>query len=239
MGIHLSGVVAGIASLPALAAFIFKKSIPLPGLFLLWHVAGTGFVVSIATSTAFASSSTWILGKRKDGTIAPAAALLFWPYHVGLRTKLFIQRRVSTEPAYNKITPIYYLGGWPSEEALTPSVHPAILDVTCELPLQAKPPAYKMIPVWDTHSPTPDQIDSGVEWALEQERRGVPVLIHCAHGHGRSATMLCAILLSKGEASTIAEAEAILKRERPRVRLNSRQRQSLIAWFTTRAHKKN
>ena len=32
-----------------------------------------------------------------------------------------------------------------------PTVHPAVLDVTCELPLQLVPPAYLNLAVWDTH----------------------------------------------------------------------------------------
>lgn len=238
MGVHLSGVVAGIASLPALCAFVFRKSLPLPASLILWHIAGTGFVVSLAASSACARHSTWILGKRKDGTISSVSKTLFWPYHAGLRAKLAMQRRVSSEPAWNQITPTYFLGAWPSEEALVPTVHPAVLDVTCELPLQVHPPAYKMIPVWDTHSPLPNQIDDAVLWAQEQERQGRQILIHCAHGHGRSATILCAILIADGQAGSIAEAEAILKKQRPRVRLNVRQRASLTDWFNLR-HKAN
>ncbi len=85
------------------------------------------------------------------GTIHPLSLALFWPYHAGLRAKLAIQRRVSTEASWNQITPHYFIGAWPSEEALVPTVHPAVLDVTCELPLQVQPPAYLVVPVWDTH----------------------------------------------------------------------------------------
>ena len=43
--------------------------------------------------------------QRPDGTISVPGLLLFWPYHWGLRTKLFIQRRITSEPAWNRITP--------------------------------------------------------------------------------------------------------------------------------------
>jgi len=238
MGIHLSGVVGGIASLPALCAFIFRKSLPLPASLILWQIAGTGIVISLAASDAFARHSTWLLGKSKDGKINPLSKALFWPYHVGLAGKLAIQRHVSSEPAWNQITSTYFLGAWPSEEALVPAVHPAVLDVTCELPLQVRPPAYKVIPVWDTHSPLPHQIDDAVVWAQEQERQGRQILIHCAHGHGRSATVLCAILIADGKAQSIAEAEKMIKKERPRVRLNVRQRAAVTEWFNL-MHKAN
>ena len=62
-------------------------------------------------------------------------------------------------------------------------------------PLQVVPPAYLNLAVWDTHAPTAQQIETGVQWALAQRAAGRPVLVHCAHGHGRSATVLAAILI--------------------------------------------
>lgn len=115
-----------------------------------------------------------------------------------------------------------------------PTVHPAVLDVTCELPLQLAPPAYLNLAVWDTHAPTPAQIERGVAWALGQRAAGCPVLVHCAHGHGRSATVLAAILIAEGAAAGPAEAEALMKAQRPRVRLNKRQMGALKAWAAAR-----
>lgn len=51
--------------------------------------------------------------------------------------------------------------------------------------------------MWDTHAPTAQQIEVGVQWALAQRAAGRPVLVHCAHGHGRSATVLAAILIGE------------------------------------------
>ena len=153
MGVHLSGVVASVATLPALTAFLFRKILPTPASIILIHISGAGFIVSLAASSALARHSTWVLGKGNNGTISLPSKILFWPYHAGLRAKLALQRRYSSEAVWDQITPTYYLGGWPSEEALVPIVRPAILDVTCELPKQVHiVPAYKMIPVWDTHS---------------------------------------------------------------------------------------
>lgn len=269
--VHLSGVVGGIATVPALAAFAFRRSLPVSASILLWHIAGAGLAVSAAASERLARHSTAMLGKRRDGTISPLGMLAFWPYHVSLRAKLAIQRRLSEEPAWDQITDTYFLGAWPSEEALVPTVHPAVLDVTCELPLQVTPPAYKLVPVWDTHSelmqppccnstppacivhkslhPLPPhkvpcfslragpqlaQIDDGVRWVQEQVKAGRKVLIHCAHGHGRSATMLGAVLVAEGHAATAEEAEALMKAKRPRVRLNPRQKLALKQWIAGR-----
>jgi hypothetical protein len=58
---------------------------------LLGHAAATGFLVAIASSDKFAAHTTWLLQKSTDGSISPLSKLLFWPYHLGLRGKLYIQ----------------------------------------------------------------------------------------------------------------------------------------------------
>lgn len=234
MGVHISAVVAAIASVPCLAAWALRHTLPLPADLVLWHIGATGLLVAAAATETLAGRTTGLMGKRADGTINPLHFTLLWPYHVGLRAKLALQRRLSSEPSFDRVGEHYYIGAWPSEEKLVPTVQPAVLDVTCELPLQVVPPAYLNLAVWDTHAPTPAQIEQGVKWALQQRAAGRPVLVHCAHGHGRSATVLAAILVAEGTAKSAAEAEAVMKAERPRVRLNRRQMAALQAWVALR-----
>lgn len=151
MGIHLSGVVACAACVPAAFAFSLRKLLPLPAQLILWHIATTGFAVSLAASVPLASRTTWLLGKKRDGSISPISFVLFWPYHVALRTKLALQRRFSKEAPWNKVTTTYYIGSWPAAQHLLPNKSIAVIDVTCELPLMVDATAYKLIPVWDTH----------------------------------------------------------------------------------------
>lgn len=122
----------------------------------------------------------------------------------------------------------------PSEQALVPALNASVLDVTCELPLQVQPPAYLSIPVWDTHCPTPAQLDVAVLWAERQVAAGRTVLVHCAHGHGRSAAVLAAILIARGVAETPEEAEALMRAQRPNVKLNARQRRGVELWARSR-----
>lgn len=215
-------------------AWVFRRTLPLPVTLILFHIASTGLVVAAAASEPLAKHTTWILGKTPDGKINPLGATLLWPYHIGLRAKLALQRRFSSEPAFNKIVNNYYIGGWPSEEAFIPATQAAVLDVTCELPLQLIPPAYKLLKVWDTHAPTAEQIEVGVAWAQAQSAAGRPVLVHCAHGHGRSATIICALLIAEGYAKGLDDAEAYMKVERPRIRLNRRQRLAVKQWMALR-----
>ncbi|KAI3436780.1 hypothetical protein D9Q98_006191 [Chlorella vulgaris] len=211
MGVHLSGLVGSIALLPGLAAWFCP--LPTPVTVLLAHISGSGLLVAAAATDALAVHTTGLLGKRSDGTIDPVRFALLWPYHFSLRAKLALQRKYSSEPSFNQVTPDYFIGAWPSEQKLVPTVQPAVLDVTCELPLQLVPPAYLNLSVWDTHAPSVPQIEQGVQWALQQRSAGRPVLVHCAHGHGRSATVLGAILVAEGIAKGAADAEAIMKSE--------------------------
>lgn len=99
----LSLVVGTVAVLPATAAFLSRKHVPLPVTLLLAHIAASGFAVAIAASDLFASRSTFLLGKQPSGRIAWWAWPLFWPYHLSLQTKLWIQRQTSKEPVWNQI----------------------------------------------------------------------------------------------------------------------------------------
>jgi protein-tyrosine phosphatase len=50
--------------------------------------------------------------------------------------------------------------------------------------------------------------------------------IHCAFGHGRSATVAAAVLVRRGDA-TLDDVEAKLRAVRPRIGLNAHQRRAL------------
>lgn len=50
-----------------------------------------------------------------------------------------------------------------------------------------------------------------------------PVLIHCARGHGRSATVMAAVLIRRGIVTDIEGASALMKSKRERVHLHRGQ----------------
>lgn len=60
-------------------------------------------------------------------------------------------------------------------------------------------------------APSVEQIQKAVEWCTRERAEGRDVYIHCAHGHGRSATVMSALLIALGEASSGEEAVAIQK----------------------------
>ena len=63
MGIHLSGIVAGISVLPATLTVLLRHRLPLPLTLALGHISLVGFAVALAATNQFAAHSTQLLGK--------------------------------------------------------------------------------------------------------------------------------------------------------------------------------
>ena len=100
----LSTVVGTVALLPATIAYITRKQVPLPVTLILVQIAAAGFAVALAASDRFATRSTFLLGKNsKTGYIAYWAWPLFWPYHLSVQAKLWIQRQTRTEAVWNRV----------------------------------------------------------------------------------------------------------------------------------------
>jgi protein-tyrosine phosphatase len=73
-----------------------------------------------------------------------------------------------------------------------------------------------------------------VLFAQSQKQLGRPVLVHCAHGHGRSTVVLCAFMVAEGMAPTFLDALAMVKTKRPKAKLNPRQVAALVEWTRRR-----
>eukprot|EP00879_Flechtneria_rotunda_P029300 GHRR01031644.1.p1 GENE.GHRR01031644.1~~GHRR01031644.1.p1 ORF type:complete len:164 (-),score=40.89 GHRR01031644.1:10-501(-) len=145
----LSIIVGAVALVPAALAVALRSRVPAAVTGVLAHVAGTGFLVAAASSDRAAPYTTWLLLKWANGSISPLSQLAFWPYHAGLRGKLWIQRRRSAEPLFNNVTPKLFIGGWPEGANWLPPGQPSVIDVTCELP-RTHDNRYLCLPCWDT-----------------------------------------------------------------------------------------
>ncbi len=168
---------------------------------------------------------------KADGRMRPVSFLVFWPYHLMSYASLIFFRGMRVKP-FHQIAPGVYLGGWlfPWEEAkLKAAGIVSVLDMTCELGevgFLRRSPTYQCLPVLDGTAPTSQQLQAAVKFIRDRLPEG-PVYIHCAMGHGRSATVVAAYLLSTGAAADLPSAIKMMRDQRPGVRLNAGQRRAV------------
>mmetsp|Transcript_14638 Transcript_14638/g.31365 ORF Transcript_14638/g.31365 Transcript_14638/m.31365 type:complete len:237 (-) Transcript_14638:839-1549(-) len=105
------------------------------------------------------------------------------------------------------------------------------IDLTCEFPEGCRDTSteYLLLPCWDGVPPTPEQIERAAQAAVRCAQHGA-VMVHCAHGKGRSTTVMAACLVRAGYYSTWLEAFEAIKKKRPVVSLNKKMRRALSAW---------
>jgi protein-tyrosine phosphatase len=111
------------------------------------------------------------------------------------------------------------------------------VDLTCEFPEPCKSTtkAYLNVPVWDGTPPSTPELEKAA--AAIAKHWGGPgkgtVMVHCAHGRGRSCMVACAGLVKAGHVNTWEEAFEVVKRGRPCCKLNAGMRRGLADWAKT------
>ncbi|KAK1647460.1 hypothetical protein QYE76_065265 [Lolium multiflorum] len=191
------------------------------------------YVVTVASHTAV--NVPWILGKTAAGRFPLWSALLFGPFLVLARNYAKVKRFLRKENVFDEIAQGLYLGGWPFLPNHLPPGDPSVVDCTCELPRSGfvKVDEYICLATWDTRAPSLSQIEFAARWACDKRAQGKPVYVHCAFGHGRSACVMCAILVAMGIAETWKDAENII-RGRRKIKMNALHRKTLEDWSKTR-----
>ena len=107
-----------------------------------------------------------------------------------------------------------------------------IIDLTVEFPESCRKSTkyYLSAPTWDGVPLSPADLESAAIFAVQAREKG-DVLVHCAHGRGRSTTVMCACLIKAGLFSNWEEAfEKGIKPYRSVCKLNQRMMDNLAAW---------
>ncbi len=206
---------------------------------MAWDIIGWGavlflyFAVSLLLlAAAYAGVGPKLLLKRADGRQSAWARLVMAPYLAASEATFQFYRLLSREPAYVQAAPNLYFGRRLTAREATAVNWVAVLDLAAEFaevrPLRGLP-AYRSLPVLDTIAPSEEQLREIVGWLTRAAESG-PIYVHCALGHGRSATVVIACLLATGRVASVAEGVKLLQSLRPGVGLYSGQRRRLRAF---------
>ncbi len=167
-----------------------------------------------------------VLGKRGDGRLTPFIVLLMLPYFLLTWLSWQVWRALTPEAAGNEVAPGLWVGRRPLPGDLPPDCA-LVVDLTAELPAHVQvrgTDGYYCYPTLDARAPDDAGLHACVERILVSEG---PVWVHCAAGHGRSATVAAAVLIARGEAADVTDAEARMQQSRPGVGLHGDQRRAV------------
>uniref|UniRef100_A0A7S4SVA9 Tyrosine specific protein phosphatases domain-containing protein n=1 Tax=Ditylum brightwellii TaxID=49249 RepID=A0A7S4SVA9_9STRA len=217
----------------------------------MWRLAsaailGYSAILNGAIATMFQlKRGMSLVGKnRKTGQIPLWSYILYFPFHgptyfyTYVHTKFGTHKVTSdggetkrqTVPVASEVQPGWWVGGCYANELDRDWA--GIIDLTVEFPERCigRTESYLLIPTWDGVPADPAQLEEAATFAANARKRG-DVIVHCAHGRGRSTTVMCAALVRAGLFQTWEEAfEKGIKPGRSVCKLNAKMRRALTEW---------
>jgi protein-tyrosine phosphatase len=193
-------------------------------------------IAFLAVGLAFGTKTPGIFMKTSNGRLSLLSYLIFWPYLVLNYLFLILYRRLSRENPMDEIIPGLYVGRQllqADQEIFNQRDIRAVVDVTSEwseagfIRTQC---AYLCVPILDTCAPTWQQLQDAVTW-IEEHRKQGGVFVHCAAGHGRSATIVAAYLLHIQKVIGVQDALDFIRSKRPKISLGEGQLAVLQEYF--------
>jgi protein-tyrosine phosphatase/membrane-associated phospholipid phosphatase len=190
------------------------------GLWLLW---GTVALSLVAINYALVGPAGF---QKRDGRLAPAAATLLAPYLAGARAN--VRLRTRGRAPWSCIADDVWIGRLPRCGELETARFDAVVDLTCELPLDPGSRSYRNLPVLDLTPPDPSTLAAAAS-AIERQRAAGRVLVCCALGLSRSAAAAAAWLVATGRAADAVDAVARIRSVRPQVVLSGAHIRAIAA----------
>ena len=188
-----------------------------------WLVGWAG-VSCLLVGAAYAGLGPRVFGKGPDGRLAWWSRLLLWPFLTAYGLLWHGVRIIGREPACHQVASGVWLGRRPLRGDLPVDVT-RVVDLCVEFPSLPSPGGerrYFALPTLDAGLSDVSAFRRLVTQVAADEG---PVYVHCASGHGRGAMFAAALLIARGQASSVEEAEAAIRAIRPGVRLSAGQRE--------------
>ena len=212
-------------ALGLLAAFLITLGYPALGGLLAW--IGFGFAYG---GLAYFWERPQLFAKGQEGRLGAAPTLLCLPGLALNYLRWWLERRLGAERVNDEVAPGLHVGGLPAPADLPPGTR-TIVDLTCEFfahPRVAEHAGYRTYPMLDDSFVEPDELEAIVRTLLDAP---TPILIHCAVGHSRSASLAAAYGIARGDFEDVDSAERAMQVARPRIRYTSIQRERLTRWY--------
>ncbi|MCF2953820.1 phosphatase PAP2/dual specificity phosphatase family protein [Yersinia pestis subsp. pestis] len=180
----------------------------IPGSYFLLWPAGALLMVS----AGYVGLGTSLFQKNEHGHLSLSARLLLWPYLTGARlSKMWFSRHI---PKTSAILDGVSLGCFPDKSLQ----QTAVLDLTAEFHHRTRVPGvWYAYPLMDLVVPDVQDIAQAVAKLTELRQGHLTVVVCCALGLSRSATVVAAWLLAQGHVSCVQEAIDLIKSQRPQV----------------------
>mmetsp|Transcript_28720 Transcript_28720/g.61633 ORF Transcript_28720/g.61633 Transcript_28720/m.61633 type:complete len:269 (+) Transcript_28720:51-857(+) len=204
----------------------------LPRLILGYSALLNGLIAGMFKS----ERAMFVIGKnRGTGKIPLWSYLVFFPFH--LPTLLYTHVHTwlgkvhsPPVPVATEVQPGWWVGGCYGHEL--DMDWGGVIDLTVEFPEMCidRTKSYLSAPTWDGVPLDPAGLEAAASFGVEARKEG-SVMVHCAHGRGRSTTVMCACLVKAGLYDNWKDAfEKGIKPQRKVCNLNKRMRENLAAW---------
>jgi protein-tyrosine phosphatase len=195
------------------------------GLGQWWILAGWCLLSMLLCGLSYLWIGPKTFGKDSAGNIPLLNRFIHTPWMWEYRIIVALDRWSGRE-GVNEISPGLWLGRRLLAREVPPGIE-LVVDLTAESAMIRDLPGepdYMCLPTLDGQAPDEQAFRELVK-AVSLHRG--PVLIHCARGHGRSATVMAAVLMRRGIAEDIEAASVLMKSKRKRVYLHRGQRRLL------------
>jgi hypothetical protein len=166
---------------------------------------------------------------------SPILRAILFPYIVFAGFTLYLSRWFDREDLMNPVGPGLCVGRlafrWEHSRLANAGIT-AVLSLCWEFPFlpdlsKTSGVEGACVPILDGCPPSNPQFREAVERVEQWRAEGRTVLIHCAQGHGRSATIAAAVLCRLGVSPDVEGALAQVRNSRPRARPSRAQRKAL------------
>ena len=200
--------------------------------------------LAIAAVYGLRTAGISVEGKCVRSTPLVLSRVILLPYVAFGALALYIGRWFDSEGLLNPVAQGLYIGRlpFPADQAQVRDAGvQAVLNLCWEFRRHSgidREPGLEtaQVSILDGAAPTDEQFQTAVRIVAEWRAAGRCVLIHCAQGHGRTATITAAVLVRLGLAPGVEEALSEVRAARHFAYPSREQKAALIRYLGSRNH---